>query len=71
MIDDNRLIIRSEFVDRSSIRVNKLKIIPADTFVNVYIDSGKSKEGLSKYGNIRLDKHQIKELVNYLNNLEL
>lgn len=71
MIDEGRLILRSEFMDRNSLRVNKLKLIPNENFVNIYIDSGKTKDGGSKYGNIRLEKHQIKELITYLNDLEL
>lgn len=63
---DDRLIIKHEFEMNGLPRVNKLKLVENVEFVQVWLNNGSDKTT-----NFRLDAHQVRQLKEYLEKVEI
>lgn len=64
---DDRLIIKNEYEYNGGKRVDKLKIVNYDDFIQMFINNGKSKSSeLEKFAQIRLTKNNVIKVIEFL-----
>lgn len=62
---DSKLYIKQHYEQHGLKRVNNLKMVEFDEFVQVYVASA------GKWAQIRLDKNAVQQMIEYLKNVEI